>query len=50
MEIEEVYDAGGENLGGEYVDLSQLQTDTKLAIVQLIYLDRIASICRGKEE
>ena len=39
MKIQNVYTSGGECLGDEYVDLSGLQKDTKLAIIQMIYLD-----------
>jgi len=44
MKLETVYDNGGEYLGDEYVNLSILQQDTKLAIIQIIYLDETVDI------
>jgi len=39
--MREVYDCGGGCLGDEWVDLSGLQGDTKRAIIQIIYLDKV---------
>ena len=36
-----VYDSGGECLGEEWINLLDLQNDTKQAIIHLIYLDKI---------
>ena len=44
MDIEKVYDCGGECLGDEYINIAGLQGDTKKAIVQLIYLDETVDI------
>jgi len=44
MKLEEVYNEGGERLGDEYVDISSLQSDTKSAIMQLIYLDKTVDV------
>ena len=44
MKIQKVYDNGGECLGDEWIDLSGLQQDTKLAIIQIIYLDDTVDI------
>ena len=40
MKTEAVYDNGGEYIGDEYVNLHNLQGDTKKAILQMIYLDK----------
>ena len=44
METMTVYDNGGECLGDEYIDLSTLQSGTKEAILQLIYLDETIDV------
>lgn len=44
MKIESVYDNSGNHLGDEYVDLSGLQEDTKLAVVHLLFLDECVDI------
>jgi len=41
MKLEKVYDGGGECLGNEYINISELQRDTKRAIAQIIYLDEV---------
>ncbi len=44
MKLIEVYGNDGNALGGEWVDLSGLQQDTKSAILQLIFLDETVDI------
>jgi len=48
MKLIEAYDNGGELLGDEFLDISSLQTDTKKAILQLIYLDETVDIYNEK--
>ena len=40
MDEKEVYTNDGEYLGSQWVDLSGLQESTRIAVLQLIYLDK----------
>ena len=40
MKFERVYDNGGECLGDLYVDLSELQKDSVMAILHIAYMDK----------
>lgn len=42
--LSKVYDCGGECLGNEYADLSKLQEASKLAVMQIIYLDKAMAL------
>jgi len=44
MKIESVYDNGGNLLGDEYINLVNLQEDTKLAVSQIVNLDECAAL------
>ena len=43
-ELKKVFSSDGKALGEEWVNLSGLQTDTREAILQIIYLDKMLDI------
>lgn len=43
-----VYDNGGECLGNEFIDLSDLQESTKDAILQMVYLDETLDVLNNQ--
>ena len=47
MKLEKVYNNDGELLGDQYTNLSHLQKDTRLAIIQIIHLDEAVNILKG---
>ena len=46
--METVYDNGGECLGDEYINLGGLMEDTRIAILQMVYLDETLDVLNDR--